>query len=147
MNITFKLSLFKGSPARVGRLTKSAGLDRKNSEKTLLWLLNALVQTNREELKTNKIPPLYKSGVRYEREEQTEIWKDCVNILRDGFGDCEDLACWRVAELQNNGKKARPYIRYRVHPQTGMYIYHVMVQRANGKLEDPSALLGMNGVD
>lgn len=149
MNITFKIALFKDKDAKIGLRKEVQGLNRHQSEKALLWLLEALVQTNRAELRTSringsKIPPLYKSGVRYLGEEGTENWKDAITVYKDGFGDCEDLAAWRVAELRNNGKKARPYIRYKVNPETGMYIYHVMVLRHDG-LEDPSRVLGMNG--
>lgn len=152
MNITFKLALFKDKDVRVGLRKGIPGLNRHQSEKALLWLLEALVETNRYELRTtringSKIPLLYKSGVRYAREEGTEIWKDCVSVLGDGFGDCEDLASWRVAELRNNHKQAKPYIRYTVDPSNGMYIYHVMVMRSGGKIEDPSRILGMTGRD
>jgi len=141
MKIQFDLSLFANSKARIGIEPK--GLTRKKSEKALLWLLEALVNINRMELRRNTIPPLYRAGVRYQREESTEIWQDCVNIYKNGQGDCEDLACWRIAELRNNNKKASPYIRYRVDPDSGMFIYHVLVMRASGKLEDPSFKLGM----
>tara|TARA_R100001244_G_scaffold132394_1_gene108868 strand:- start:14065 stop:14523 length:459 start_codon:yes stop_codon:yes gene_type:complete len=150
MNISFKLALFKDRPAKIGRESEPPGLKRVQSEKVLLWLLQALVQANREELKTSRIdgkriPKLYKAGVVYRRENNAEVWKDAINIYADGFGDCEDLACWRVAELQNAGKKARPYIRHHQNKETGFLLYHVLVQRANGKLEDPSAILGMKG--
>ena len=142
MQIIFDLALFKGKKATlIG--TKKLGLNRQQSEKALLWLLESLVNINRDELRRLKLPPLYRAGVRYIREEDTEIWKDAVHVLEDGFGDCEDLAAWRVAELRNNHKTARPYIRYRVDPQSGVYIYHVMVQRGDGSLEDPSKILGM----
>lgn len=137
MLITFDLALFKNAPAHVG----SAGLDRRGSERALLWLLESFVNINRIILRENNIPPLYKAGVVYRREERTEIWKDASRVLRDGFGDCEDLSAWRVAELRNNGKEATPYIRYRM--EEGRYIYHVMVMRHGEALEDPSRILGM----
>lgn len=138
MEITFDLSLFAGSRVRIG------GLPRKESEKSLLFLLESLVNINRMLLRRNKnIPPLYKAGVRYVREQGTEIWQDCLKILKRGIGDCEDLACWRVAELRNNGKVATPYIRYTIDPTTKTYVYHVMVLRGDGSLEDPSKRLGM----
>ena len=142
MQITLDLALFKGKKAYIG----NRGIGRPQSQKALLWLLESMINIARIELKENRLPPLYKAGVIYVREETTEIWKDPITVYRDKEGDCEDLAIWRVAELRNNGKKARAYIRYRIHPQTGGYIYHVMVQRPNG-LEDPSKILGMTGGD
>ena len=102
MKITFKLALFADKGAKIGQRREVPGLNRQLSEWTLLQLLDALVKTNRSELRTSringrKIPPLYKAGVRYAREQGTEEWKDCVNVLLDGYGDCEDLAAWRVA--------------------------------------------------
>jgi hypothetical protein len=141
MKITFDLALFSDREVRIGRT--GMGLPRKGSEKALLLLLEALVNINRIELRKNRLPPLYKAGIRYVREGRgNENWKDCVTLYRDGEGDCEDLGCYRTAELRNNGKKATPYIRWRLDPKSGTYIYHVMVLRPDG-LEDPSRVLGM----
>lgn len=147
MQITLDLSIFNDrTPGliRVGRQVR--GVDRKVSQKILLWFLEALVQANRIELRKVRLPPLYRAGVRYVREQGTENWQDCIKVFNRGYGDCEDLACWRVAELRNQGKKAQPYIRWRVNPENGMLIYHVMVMRPNG-IEDPSKRLGMKGRD
>ena len=140
MEIIFDLALFSKHPeTKIGnRLT---GLPRKESEKVLLFALEALVNIDRIEIRKKRLPPLYKAGVRYVREEDTEVWQDAITILRNREGDCEDLACYRIAELRNNGKKVQPYIRYKVGKDG--YIYHVMVLRANGTLEDPSRILGM----
>lgn len=149
MNITLQLELFAHKkPNRVhisdsGR-KRVLGLDQRDSEKALLFALEALVNINRIILRRNKLPPLYKSGVRYERED-TEIWRDASIVFDEKFGDCEDLAAWRVAELRNNGKRASCYLTYR--NLDGMIIYHVRVLRANGKIEDPSLKLGMKGID
>lgn len=90
--------------------------------------------------KSGVFPPIYASGVRYRREpkEIREEWKTIPVVLADGHGDCEDLACWRAAELAAAGEHAVPHI-YR----TGSGGYHVVVRRGDGSLEDPSAKLGM----
>jgi len=153
MKITLCLALFKDQDAKIGYSKKEVfGLNRPQSEKALLWILESMVNIARGELRNarlrgKKLPPLYRAGVRYERENGTENWKDPITVFEDGFGDCEDLAIWRTAELRNNHKAAKPYIRYRIDPVTGMYIYHVMVMRAGGKLEDPSRKLGMGRKD
>lgn len=140
MNITFKLALFADRAVRIGQ---GSGLTRKGSEKALLWLLESLVNIDRMEIRNNRLPPLYRAGVRYVREPRgSENWQDASTLVRAGEGDCEDLACYRTAELRNNGKKADPYIRWRRDSATGMYIYHVLVKRPGG-LEDPSLKLGM----
>lgn len=147
MNINLKIALFADHPTapKIDFAGKRIpmGLPRKQSERALLLLLEAMVNIARMELRMNRLPPLYRAGVRYVREENTEDWKDPVNVFKDKEGDCEDLSIWRVAELRNNHKKASPYIRYRVDPITDTYIYHVLTQRASGRLEDPSLILGM----
>lgn len=89
-------------------------------------------------------PPLYETDVIYQTE-QTEQWKDVPRIIEDGWGDCEDLACWRIAELRHKGIAARPYIKWRASPtRPGMDRYHAVVRLPDGRIEDPSRSLGMN---
>ena len=90
-----------------------------------------------------KIPSLYMSGVRYKREpEGEENWQTAEECVRLGYGDCEDLAAWRAAELRVSGQDplARAVLR-EVRPG----LMHCLVMRANGQLEDPSKKLGMGG--
>lgn len=52
--------------------------------------------------------------------------------------NCEDLACARVAKLRQRGETgAKPYLYHQGK------LWHVMVQRGSGRIEDPSAVLGM----
>lgn len=91
-----------------------------------------------------KVPPLYESGIVYRAEPRgQEVWKDVPNVLRDGYGDCEDLACWRAAELRHQGVAAHPV--FRIHHFSGLNLYHILVKRGN-MIEDPSARLGMRPV-
>jgi hypothetical protein len=71
-----------------------------------------------------------------------EDWQDIPETIRRGDGDCEDLACWRAAELNvKQGIRAFPTFRWRVRG-TGT-LYHILVQYPNGQIEDPSRMLGM----
>jgi hypothetical protein len=98
-----------------------------------------LVALNREILRANQMPPIYKSGVQYRAESLgAERWRRADEVWRLGVGDCEDLAAWRVAELQLRGELAQPDI-----VRTGFKRYHARVRRGDGTIEDPSALLGM----
>jgi hypothetical protein len=56
-------------------------------------------------------PALYRSGVKWKREEPTgrsaceggqgqELFLGARQVIRQGFADCEDLASWRVAEVR-----------------------------------------------
>lgn len=99
-----------------------------------------------------KTPPLYSSGVRYKRESAMcvegidacatgERFNTIPVVLRLRFGDCDDLACWRAAELRvRHGVEARPRLDVVAHHPTR---YHVVVQLPDGTTEDPSAVLGM----
>ena len=92
------------------------------------------------------LPSLYGSGVRYIREDYTsehpEDWLDILETIHQGGGDCEDLACWRTAELQHAGERAR-VVWHRRLIGPGQTLLHILVQRADGRLEDPSRILGM----
>ena len=153
MYITLKIALFKDKDVRIGRVRDGIpGFNLQQSKWVLLMILEMMVEIARKELrlarvKGRKLSPLYKSGVRYAREQRTEIWKDPIETYKDGFGDCEDLSIWRTAELRNNHKRAEPYLTQRRDPKTGMYIFHVTVKRADGRIEDPSRILGMTGRD
>jgi hypothetical protein len=57
--------------------------------------------------------------------------------------NCEDLACWRTAELRELGNiKAKPFAKWRFG-KSGNYHYHALTLLPDGRLEDPSLTLGM----
>jgi hypothetical protein len=98
-------------------------------------------------------PPLYHSGVIYKPEkhradhnghtiEYGEDWQTIPYVILNGFGDCEDLAAYRSAELRAQGVKATPDIAIRQLPD-GAWRAHVRVRHPDGTIEDPSARLGM----
>lgn len=135
----------------MGRITFDVKLflndaDTPRSRKVLLGLMEALCYANLLWLIDHPLTPkLYASGVQYQAEENTEVWQDIPTMLNSRFGDCEDLACWRVAELRNAGIKAHPYLKWRLAgPRASTY--HATVRLPDGRIEDPSAALGMNGL-
>lgn len=85
-------------------------------------------------------PLLYHSGVVYAPELATEEWLPIPYLLARGIGDCEDLAAWRAAELRVTGEDpdARA-MAYRSRPN----LWHTIVRRGDGTIEDPSLALGM----
>jgi len=117
-----------------------------------------LVQVNlsylRNHPETPKLYALAKQGrVRYQPEPiGKEEWCNIPQVIKQGWGDCEDLAAFRCAELISRGVLAVPNISWRADgPQT---IYHVTVligirkQDKNSYIEeDPSKILGMRGED
>lgn len=83
-------------------------------------------------------PSLYQSGVRYAPEGPKEIWRDAGAVMVDGWGDCDDLAAWRAAELRLDGRRASVVLE-----RTRQGYHAIVVDRDTGEREDPSARLGM----
>ena len=84
------------------------------------------------------IPKLYNGKIRY-RKEPNDVWRHVVDVASSGFGDCEDLAAYRAAELRNAGDAGAYVGVYKSGPRR----YHAVVVHGNGKVEDPSRRLGM----
>ncbi len=116
----------------------------------LQYLLEALTMANVAYLLDHPATPdLYASGVRYLQEpDGRDEWQDIPDTLARQSGDCEDLACWRVAELRvRHGEpnatrsiSVSTLLDGRGRPVT---MYHITVLRQNGEQEDPSRKLGM----
>lgn len=140
--ITYELDLFNGES------------DLELSYKALQNILISFTQIDIEWLRAfpGRFPLIYKSGVKYLPEHDgDEVFKDIPTCLKPDpkygnqlVSDCEDLSCWRAAELNViYGVKAIPTFTHRVI--NGKYIYHVVVRYPNGIIEDPSRVLGMDG--
>lgn len=123
------------------------------------FILQSAVQVNLKLLEINRlrhrksggrvplIPPLYLSGVRYQEEPvdwDREHFDTIPVILGRKWGDCDDLAPWRCAELIFSGedRRANVAVKWKFLPN-GKKLYHVVVRRSSGQLEDPSRILGM----
>lgn len=124
-----------------------------------LYALECLTQINQFHMRNTYVPPLLQAGVRY-REEQPGIedWRDCLTVIEQGWGDCEDLAAWCTAEARQTDPGAKctikmkhiPYaelvrVGYPIRPRDGVQLIHVMTELSDGSLIDPSKLLGMRG--
>lgn len=109
------------------------------------------------------IPPLYLSAVRYREEPKSwelEHFDTIPVVLKRGWGDCDDLAPWRAAELRATGedRHANIMVKWREN-ESGSRLYHIVVRRSNvprskvdgfrfsadklGVYEDPCRVLGM----
>lgn len=131
--VTFAMNLFNGPR------------DRVSSHKALNVLLAALTQIDIDYLKDNpRTPLLYQAGIRYiEEVPGSEDWRDIPTCLADRQADCEDLACWRSAEVFVRHRiRAVPIFGFRTL-SNGTVVYHIRVQYPNGHIEDPSRILGM----
>lgn len=100
-----------------------------------------LADASYDDIARGRAPRWARARVRYAREgpRWIEDWKRAARVARDGSGDCEDLAAYRVADLRVDGIDAHP-IAVRTRDGT----VHMMVD-ADGVLLDPSRARGMGG--
>jgi len=117
-------------------------------------MLECLVQINVALMQSRRFPELYETGIRYRQEPLgQENWRDAAIILQTGFGDCEDLAAYRVAELRvRHNIPAVCVFRWKTLSvkQDGadrkVKLYHILVgvpYKGKVLIEDPSKKLGM----
>lgn len=155
------------------------------------YFLRGVIMANRLLIRAGALPKLYTSGVRYRPEPWpsrcnkcgasnhprctkcaqcgagdlnfVEEFADALTVLKRGWGDCDDLAPWRAAELQEAGDdKADCKISWKVRckncaakvldkakpchqcgSQRRFRVFHVTTRRGDGRVEDPSQYLGM----
>lgn len=112
------------------------------------FFAEACIMVNQDYLREIGAPSLYASGVEYRMsyDNPTEL-VDIPIIIKRGYAYCLSLSCWRVAELRNSGddRNAAIAIRWKTVDVDGhkKRLFHVLVRRGNGTLEDPSKILGM----
>lgn len=77
-------------------------------------------------------------SVRYQEEPTEwarEEWADPYTVADRGWGDCDDLVIWRLAEIWSTGEQAFPQVFWRV----GTHGYHVGLRHEkSGREEDPA---------
>ena len=109
--------------------------------------LQGLITYDRLLLRMGAVPKLGDSSVIFKREPWAGRWDefaDALTCMKRGWGDCEDLVAWRVAELQEAGElAANVKIYWRELPNGEADIYHAEVRRADGRVEDPARERGM----
>lgn len=108
-------------------------------------ILEAQTQINVLYLKMFDVPPLYESGVRYRQEPKNTIeeFATIPVIYERLWGDCDDLAPARAAELRLEGNHAQVRIVWKKNRKNGHRMYHIVVRHQDGRIEDPSKILGM----
>jgi len=128
-------------------------------------ILEALTTVDLIYLTTHHVPLLYQSGVRYQEEPRQsmtgserpiEEFASVPEVFARKWGDCDDLAPWRCAELRKLGFQARIRVQWKKFPNGKMF--HIVVRRdgnvpdfnprymvrdGNTVIEDPSRALGM----
>ena len=90
------------------------------------------------------VPNLYDARVRYQREGLPEQWKDIPTILRDGYDDCEGLACWLAAELRVRGGVDTAMVHLTRGRRNPNLLHAIVIDGENRRRRwDPSRVLGM----
>jgi len=132
-NVCFKTDLFTSQKTR------------SRSEMALDHFLDCLYKLDCDYLRAKpQTPFILNAGVRYRAESynKPESWKTIPLVMRDGFGDCEDLACWLAAALTvQRGNVSRPL--WKVKRRGNFSLYHIQVRDSHGRILDPSKALGM----
>ena len=80
-------------------------------------------------------------GITYRREPAGQEWwesaADALGVVTARSGDCEDLACYRAAELRTFFDDEGAHVRI-IRTRRGTF--HAIVQRGDGSYEDPSRI-------
>jgi len=129
----------------------------RRSRNGCLMIMHAMMGINMEYLQCYpKAPTLYSCDGRdaahpvviYQEEPKgsLESFDSFPIVMGRGWGDCDDLAAIRCAELRVRGNiQAVPYIKWRPAGDARANVYHACVQWPDGRIEDPSLALGMAG--
>lgn len=110
--------------------------------------LLTLAATNLAILSRVDLPRVYDAPVVWMQEPnagQYEELADCLTVARRGWGDCDDLVPWRIAELWHTGED--PRATPKVYQRALDNLIHTEVRRGDGSVEDPARYLGMGVVD
>jgi len=120
------------------------------SAKAMMHLLECVIGINQDFLEVYPgTPLLFDSGVQYHFDPKRDPFRNIRAILSLGWGDCDGLVCWRVAELRVRFKvRAMPYFTRRVtyNPDERRWKqrFHIITAMPYGApSEDTSRLLGM----
>jgi hypothetical protein len=130
------------------RLGVSEGLNRDETAAVLDSALEAVTRSNVPQLLRGMIPSFDKAlragKVRWRPEPPgDEHFDDPKTVLKRGWGDCDDLAPWHAASLRASG--VDPEATAVVRP-SGPNRWHAVVERHDGRIEDPSKAAGMGSV-
>lgn len=144
---------------------------RDDDDHAMLCFLRCLIALNVRYLQKNPgAPSIYEWNGYYRRRirkgQMDDDWQDISTCLTLGYGDCEDFACWRIAELVVRegmrldidrqlseidisgpvGPNSVGPALSRVDYQDGGWLYHVKLASDRYGVEDPSENLDRFGL-
>jgi len=105
--------------------------------------LEAVTRLDEALVEAREVPPMDQvmNRIRWKPEPPgDEHFDHAKKILKRGHGDCDDMAPYWAATLRATGKDpgAKAVVR-----RSGPKMWHAIVQRSNGKIDDPSKWTGM----
>lgn len=116
------------------------------NEPVLDAALEAVTRLNEQLIKSGESPTFKQAlaqGVRWKPEPPgAEHFDHGAIVSARGWGDCDDLAPLHAASLRVSGEDRGAQA---IVVPSGPHRWHAVVQRSDGKIEDPSASAGMNG--
>lgn len=87
------------------------------------------------------VPSVYGAGVRFRPEPQAgtgvELYQTIPEVIAQGWGDCDDVTGWRVAELLSAGESGADVALIEQGPR----VWHAVARRGDGTTEDVAAKL------
>jgi len=115
------------------------------SEEVLNPALESVTRLNERLIGQGVVPTFHqaleKNGIEWRPEPPgAERFDHAAKVMSRGYGDCDDLAPWRVASMRATGED--PGAEAIVIP-SGPNKWHAIVKRSDGKFEDPSREAGM----
>jgi hypothetical protein len=105
--------------------------------------LEAVTRLDEHMVRGGEVPPFTNAvpGVKWQPENfGDEHFDHAGTVLGRGWGDCDDLAPWHAGSLRASGEDPGAFARV---VQSGPNMYHAIVQRSDGSIDDPSVAAGM----
>ena len=114
------------------------------SEGVLNAALESVTRLNESMLEQDKIPTFeraLKQGVKWQPEPPgDEHFDHGGEVYKRRWGDCDDLAPYHAASLRHSGEDEGATA---IVKRTGPKMWHAVVKRSNGDIDDPSKRAGM----
>ena len=131
------------------RLAVPEDLNRDETKAALDAALEAVTLSAMPGIVRGNVPSfaevLKRGGVRWRPEPPGDEHFDLPKtVIGRGWGDCDDLAPWHAASLRASG--IDPEARAIVRP-SGPGKWHAIVERHDGRIQDPSRAAGMGAVN
>lgn len=129
------------------RLAVPEDINDDEKEAVMNAALEAVTLANIPHIEAGKVPPAtmaIRGGARWRPEPPGDEHFDLARtVVRRKHGDCDDWAPYWAATLRASGvdPEATAFVR-----KSGPTRWHAVVQRSNGKIDDPSRMAGMGAV-